>query len=138
VGTKKEQQVLLPYRIERRKMAVIIAMQKSLGVITKACQLAEISRATFYDWYNTDPAFSMACDETKDIAIDFVESKMFEKIGEGSEQLIKFYLEKKGDLRGYGKKEDTRKDINVNINLSAEDTEGQSDNEDDFAEFEEV
>lgn len=62
------------------KKAFIKQLRKSLGVISDACRLSRTSRRTVYNWIESDKKFKKYVDECQDIAIDFVESKLFELI----------------------------------------------------------
>ena len=95
---KKNSKALLT---DNNKKALIEAMQKSMGVITDACKVANVSRSTFYLYYNNDPVFQKACDECEHIALDFAESQLYKQIKEGSTTATIFYLKTKGKHRGY-------------------------------------
>lgn len=92
----------------------------SHGVISTACKsMNNMSRQTYYNWLKDDPEFEEAAQEIQENSIDFVESKLFEKIngvtvqtfnqkGEPviydnppSDTAIIFYLKTKGKKRGY-------------------------------------
>jgi hypothetical protein len=80
------------------------AYEKSLGVLKTACEATNMCRKTIWEWRKKYPEFDAACHECEEVAIDFVESKMFKKIdtgGKGSESLIIFYLKTKAKHRGY-------------------------------------
>lgn len=83
------------------KKELIAAMHKSLGVVTTACKAVGCSRETFYNYYNSDPEFKKACDECHNVALDFVESKLFQQIQNGDTTASIFYLKTKGKKRGY-------------------------------------
>lgn len=101
------------------KKKMIEALKKSLGVVSTACDNVEISRQTHYRWLSEDPAYKQEVEDISDEAIDFVESKLFEKIngvtiqtsnskGEPtvydqapSDTAIIFYLKTKAKKRGY-------------------------------------
>jgi hypothetical protein len=100
-------------KIRQTKKALIEALQKSLGVVTQACKTVGIARATFYEYYNNDPEFKKACDDTGELAIDFVESKLFKQIESGDTTASIFYLKTKGKHRGYIQ---TSEHINHNLN----------------------
>lgn len=101
-------------KILQTKKALIEAMQKSLGVVTQACKTVGVTRTTFYEYYNNDPEFKKACDDVNDIAIDFVESKLFKQIENGDTTAMLFYLKTKAKHRGYIQ---TIENINKNINI---------------------
>lgn len=101
-----------------RKKAVLAALEESHGIVSRAVQVAEIARSTFYEWCKSDPEFNAAVEAINESAIDFVESKLFEKIngvtlsksgpdGEllysqpPSDTAIIFYLKTKAKKRGY-------------------------------------
>lgn len=83
------------------KKAMIEALEKSLGVVTTACKIAKIARATHYVWYNKDPEYKEKVDELESVALDFAESKLHQRIKEGSDTSIIFFLKTKGKSRGY-------------------------------------
>jgi len=101
------------------KKAVLEALEARHGIITNACHDAGIARSTFYEWLKNDLEFKEACDEIQESAIDFVESKLFEKVNgvmvqdkttehiytvPPSDQAITFYLRTKGRKRGYAER----------------------------------
>lgn len=105
---------------EKTKEDILAALEANHGIVTVACNSIGLARSTFYNWVNTDPDFKAAVDEIQEVAIDFVESKLFEKIngvavkkgetddGEDivydvppSDTAIIFYLKTKAKKRGY-------------------------------------
>jgi hypothetical protein len=101
-----------------RKKAMITALEKTLGNVSEACRTVDVHRGTHYDWYNDDPDYRAAVDSVGDIALDFVEGKLFELINgptrevlteEGIQQVkdaptpsaVIFYLKTRGKKRGY-------------------------------------
>lgn len=101
-----------------RKKAMIEALKKSLGIVSTACETVGISRQTHYRWTTEDPEYKEQVEDISEAAIDFVESKLYEKI-EGiqmgkevdghtvvydlapSDTAIIFYLKTKAKKRGY-------------------------------------
>lgn len=108
-------------RTEHNKKAVIEALEKSLGIVSTACKAAGVGRTQFYTWVKEDADFKKQVDEIEGVALDYVESKLFEKIdgvyiNQGhdneneearvykvppSDTAIIFYLKTKGKKRGY-------------------------------------
>lgn len=106
------------------KKAMIEALKKSLGIVSTACQNVEISRQTHYRWLSEDPEYKCQVEDITEDAIDFVESKLYEKIdgitvqtynskGEPviydqvpSDTAIIFYLKTKAKKRGYIEKQE--------------------------------
>ena len=84
-----------------KKEALLKALEKSLGVVTTACKQLDISRATYYRWLSEDEEFSKSAKDIQDVALDFVESKLFEQIQDSSTAATIFYLKTKGKKRGY-------------------------------------
>lgn len=101
------------------KKAMIEALKKSLGIVSTACQSVEISRQTHYRWLAEDADYKSQVEDISEDAIDFVESKLHEKIdgitiqtynSKGdpviyeqapSDTAIIFYLKTKAKKRGY-------------------------------------
>lgn len=88
-------------KTEQHKKAMIEALEKSLGVVTTACRSVGVGRTTFYGWMNDDPEFAQKVNDIQDVALDFVESKLFNNIKDGKTAEIIFYLKSKGKKRGY-------------------------------------
>jgi hypothetical protein len=84
-----------------KKVEIIKALEKTMGIIHTACQMTNVARATFYRWINEDKEFAKEVEEIKDLQMDYVESKLIKNIGDGKETSIIFYLKTKGRNRGY-------------------------------------
>lgn len=108
--------------MDSNKKTVLEALEISKGIVTDACKATQLPRSTFYNWLNTDSEFKLAVDDIQEVAIDYVEGKLFEKIqgvtvkGKGkdddegepptyelppSDTAIIFYLKTKAKRRGY-------------------------------------
>lgn len=83
------------------KKQIVQALEKSLGVVTPACKSVGIARQTFYQWYNTDEHFKKEVDDISEIAIDFVESKLYKLIDNENPTAIIFFLKTRAKHRGY-------------------------------------
>ena len=83
------------------KKKLLIALEKHLGVVSSACNEAGISRTTYYDYYKKDSKFKNAVDELQNVALDLVESKLFNQIHNDNPSATIFYLKTKGKKRGY-------------------------------------
>jgi len=102
-------------KFDTNKKKLIEGLKKFRGIITSACEYANLDRQTFYNYKKEDPLFAQAVEESQEEALDFVEGKLFEKInGVGiisqdgevynqppSDTAIIFYLKTKGKKRGY-------------------------------------
>lgn len=91
---------------EQIKKAVLIALERSLGVVSEACKKAGIGRTTFYEWCRQDKEFKEAVNDVEAVALDFAESQLFKNIAAGKEASLIFYLKTKGRKRGYCEKTD--------------------------------
>lgn len=80
------------------------ALKKTLGIVTEACELTGIARATHYNWLDNDPEYKLACEQMVEIALDYSESALRKAIDKGSVKAITFHLDRKGKRRGYGLK----------------------------------
>jgi hypothetical protein len=84
-----------------KKKALLKALEQTLGVVTTACRKVDVGRTTYYDWMRDDEEFNKSVQELSNVALDFVESKLFENIRDGKTSEIIFYLKTKGKSRGY-------------------------------------
>jgi predicted DNA-binding transcriptional regulator AlpA len=101
---KKNQSVFLADTTDIKKKNIIEALKMSNGVVKNAVEQVGIHRSTFYDWVNQDEDFAREVNSIREGAIDFVESKMFQRIKEGSDTMIIFYLKTQAKARGYVEK----------------------------------
>lgn len=101
---KKNQSILLSDTTDIKKRNVIEALKMSNGVVKNAVEQVGIHRSTFYDWVNQDEDFAREVNSIRESAIDFVESKMFQRIKEGSDTMIIFFLKTQAKSRGYVEK----------------------------------
>ena len=102
-------------KVDNTKKKLLDALADARGIVSTACNNCDISRTTFYNYVNEDEDFKSKVEEINEAAIDYVESKLFEKItgvstigrdGEvydnpPSDTAIIFYLKTKGKKRGY-------------------------------------
>jgi len=93
-------------RTEKHKLAMLEALEKTLGVVTGACKIVGIDRTTHYQWLKDDEAYKQAVKSIDDVAIDFAESQLHKQIGKGGTQATIFYLKTKGKKRGYVEKQE--------------------------------
>tara|TARA_R100001443_G_C3347314_1_gene175930 strand:+ start:74 stop:427 length:354 start_codon:yes stop_codon:yes gene_type:complete len=84
-----------------KKESLLNALEKSLGVVTVACNSADVPRSTYYKWLKEDEEFAKAVKEIENIALDFGESQLHKQIGDGSTSATIFFLKTKGKKRGY-------------------------------------
>ena len=84
-----------------KKESMLQALEKSLGVVTVACNSADVPRSTYYKWMKEDEEFYKSVKEIENVALDFGESQLHKQIGEGSTSATIFFLKTKGKKRGY-------------------------------------
>lgn len=118
-------------KVTHNKKALLKALEKSKGIVTTACEISGVCRSNYYKYYRDDPKFKESVDELSNVALDFAESKLFQKMegitmskGEDqegepviykvppSDTALIFYLKTKGKNRGYVEK--TEIDVNQN------------------------
>ena len=75
-----------------KKWQLLEALEKSLGIVSTACQSVGVSRTTYYKYYNDDEQFKSQVDGISDIALDCAESQLFELIKEKNVTAIIFFL----------------------------------------------
>jgi hypothetical protein len=102
----------------KNKEKVLENLEKCLGIVSKACKMSNISRVTFYDWCKYDPEFKAAVDEIDNATLDFVESRLLDKVGEGDTRAIAFYMKYKGRKRGYVESFDVNQNVDGKINVN--------------------
>ena len=95
-------------RVAGRKKKMLKALEQTLGIVTSACIVAKVSRTQYYEWLKTDKEFADAVAEIAEIALDFVEEKLFKNIKLGDTQSIHYYLKCKGAKRGYGDRQEIK------------------------------
>jgi len=88
-------------KTEQSKKKVLDALEKSLGIVTTACKIAEVSRTQFYQWLKDDEDFAGKVQEVENVTLDFVESQLHKQIKEGQTSATIFYLKTKGKKRGF-------------------------------------
>lgn len=88
-------------RIAKKKEEVLEYLRESLGIVSYACEKANISRMTFYNYKDSDIDFANAVEEIGEKAVDIAESKLLSQINDDNLTAIIFYLKTKGKKRGY-------------------------------------
>jgi len=99
-----------------KKNAMLEALKKSLGIVTKAVEMVGIDRQTHYNWLKDDPEYKKSVEALDDVVLDFAESKLHQSINNGSDTATIFFLKTKGKKRGYiEKSEITQTNLNVEV-----------------------
>ena len=100
------------------KKKMIEALENSLGIVSLACKKVNISRQTHYRWTQEDLDYDKEARSIIEATIDYVESKLFENIGDKKEASIMFYLKSKAKHRGYVERQEI--DMNANNHFRVE------------------
>lgn len=88
-------------RTDTKKAAMLEALEKSLGIVSTACKMVDISRQTHYAWLKADEDYKKAVDSIQDGVLDFAESHLYKLVKEGNPAATIFFLKTKGKKRGY-------------------------------------
>jgi hypothetical protein len=85
------------------KKGFIEAYQKSFGNISQSCKAIGIARQTYYNWLEQDEEFKIELKsvEPSELFLDFLESKLIERVNKGDTTATIFALKTKGKSRGY-------------------------------------
>lgn len=89
---------------QTKKALLLEALSKCLGNVTNACESVGINRNTYYTWIKDDPEFAQSVDNISESQIDYVESKLLERINDGDTTATIYYLKTKGRKRGWSEK----------------------------------
>lgn len=87
--------------MDNKKQKFLNNLREAGGIITDACHNSGVTRATYYNWRRADESFRLAADEVTEEQVDFVESRLMDKIRKGDTTSIIFYLKTKGRHHGY-------------------------------------
>jgi hypothetical protein len=69
-----------PEVIRGTKDAMLFALERTRGIVSPACRHAGISRDTHYRWLREDEQYLENVEDMKNVAHDFVESKLLQLI----------------------------------------------------------
>ena len=67
-------------RTKIAKERMLKALESSLGIVTTALKIADLSRTNYYKWLDEDEEFLKKTKEVEAIKIDFIQSKYLECI----------------------------------------------------------
>ena len=65
-------------RTQINKDRMLKALESSLGVVTTALKVTDLSRTNFYKWLKEDEEFATKVEEIENIQQDFIKSKYYE------------------------------------------------------------
>jgi hypothetical protein len=84
-----------------KKEDYINAIHKSRGLLTAAADALGCTRGAIYEAAKKHPEIQRAIEEARERTTDVAEGKLFQKINEGDNTAIIFYLKTQGKKRGY-------------------------------------
>ena len=84
-----------------KKATFLKCLHNNHGHISKACESAKIHRRTYYTWIEKDDKFKEQVEDAKEALVDYVESKLLQKINDLDTTSIIFFLKCKAKSRGY-------------------------------------
>ena len=118
-------------RTQISKETMLEALEKSLGIVTEACDKTGLSRTQHYKWYKEDEAYRNSVDSIDSKFIDFAESHLKKQIEKGSTQATTFFLRTRGRKRGYSEKQEVditsgNEPITIEFNIGANKTNNNS------------
>ena len=115
-GVKPEN--ILPLSRNRKKKKFLKHYLKNNAQKVRAFQTMQMDRRSFSRWMDSDPEFVDAITEIdfmiNESKLDHAENKLFNNIEAGKEKSLIYFLDNKGQERGYKK----QADANVNLNLT--------------------
>jgi len=79
----------------------IKAITEAQGLISVAARRLGCSRTAVYEAAKNHPEVQRAIDDARERTTDLAEGKLFQKINEGDNTAIIFYLKTQGKKRGY-------------------------------------
>ena len=97
----KPAQAKAKQQIQQHKGDLLVALDSTLGIVSPACEKLGLDRTTFYRYYNEDKDFAAAVDSIRDKMLDFCETRLMQRVKEGSDTAIIFALKCLGKKRGY-------------------------------------
>jgi len=89
-----------------KKNILLDCLKESLGIVTIACEKANVSRDTFYSLLNKNAEFKRQVEDIQNITLDVAENSLIRNIKAGDTTAILFYLKTKGRKRGYVEKQE--------------------------------
>ena len=96
--------------MEQAKKTFLEVLERSLGIVSTACEKTGTGRTTHYRWLKDDPEYKEAVRAIEERTIDFAESHLHALIKDKNPAATIFFLKTKGKNRGYVE----RQEIEVN------------------------
>lgn len=104
-------------KTDNLKKNLLLALEKSLGVVTNACKSVGCHRSTYYEYYNNDEQFRKDVDDLQNVCLDFAESQLHKQILDGNTTATIFLLKTKGKKRGYVERQEIQHEASIQSKL---------------------
>lgn len=104
-----------------KKEAFLVALEKSLGIVSQAAKQVGIDRTTPYRWMKEDEDFKDKVEEIQNVVGDFAETKLYELVNDGNPSAVIFLCKTKFKNRGYVERQEItgidggKLDINIEV-----------------------
>jgi hypothetical protein len=102
-------------KIEETKKILLAGYAESWGNVSHACDVAGVTRPTFYNYMNRYPEFKQAVLDSDERVLDLVETKLKSKCKEGDLKAITYYLDNKAKHRGFGSNPNIEVNMHGNV-----------------------
>lgn len=90
------------------KKALLEVLKATHGNISSSCEKVGVNRKYFYSMMENDPEFAQDVADIKEKVIDIVESYALQRIRDGSDTMIIFFLKTQAKHRGYVERNELR------------------------------
>lgn len=87
--------------MEQAKKTFLEVLERSLGIVSTACEKTGTGRTTHYRWLKEDSEYKEAVRAIEERTIDFAESHLHALIKDKNPAATIFFLKTKGKKRGY-------------------------------------
>ena len=103
-----------------KKEAFLVALEKSLGIVSQAAKQVGIDRTTPYRWAKEDEEFKERVEEIQNVVGDFAETKLYELVNEGNPSAVIFLCKTKFKNRGYVERQEITGVDGGNLDINIE------------------
>jgi hypothetical protein len=90
-----------PDKLTLAQQKMLKALVKTMGNVTKSCEMTGINRRSHYEWLREVPAYRAEYDFVNDVEADFLIEAFKKLVAEGNPAAIIFGLKTKAKHRGY-------------------------------------
>lgn len=96
-----------------KKKQALEYLLECMGILSIAADKIGVTRRTVERWMNQDKKFAEEVEQSRERALDFVESKLFQLIRNDNPAAIFFFLKTKGKQRGYIERSEVESNVSV-------------------------